>query len=83
MVVPLQDIDVTKKDILWRDLELSAQHSPTAGELNVGLNYLPHMEKMKIIILRARNLKSAGCEPDMGKGPKYCVLPKYCNGIAM
>ena len=67
VVVPLHDIDFTKKEILWRDLELNVQHSPTVGELNIGLNYLPHMEKMKVIILRARNLKSAGSETDMGE----------------
>ena len=65
--MPLQDIDVTKNESLWRDLEVNVPHGPTAGELNIGLNYLPHMENMKVIILRARNLKSAGYDPDLGK----------------
>ena len=65
-MVPLREIDVKKSEILWRDLEISV-HGLSAGELNIGLNYLPHMEKMKVIILRARNLKSAGYDPELGE----------------
>ena len=67
VVVPLQEIDVQKSEVLWRDLEISVKHGLTTGELNIGLNYLPHMEKMKVIILRARNLKSAGYDPELGE----------------
>lgn len=67
VVVPLRDIDVTKSEILWQDLETNVHHGLTAGELNVGLNYLPHMEKMKVIIFRAKNLKSASYDPALGK----------------
>ena len=67
VVVPLQEIDVQKSEVLWRDLEISVNRGLTIGELNIGLNYLPHMEKMKVIILRARNLKTAGYDPEVGE----------------
>lgn len=79
IVVPLQDTDVTKSAILWRDLEVNVQHGLTAGELDIGLNYLPHMENMKVIILRARNLKSAGYDPDLG----LIVKIDFFNGMKL
>lgn len=79
VVVPLQDIDVTKNESLWRDLEVNVPHGPTAGELNIGLNYLPHMENMKVIILRARNLKSAGYDPELG----LIVKIDFYNGMKL
>ncbi|XP_048761609.2 synaptotagmin-15-like [Ostrea edulis] len=57
ILVPLQDIDLTRGDVMYRDLELSSQVYAAMGEINIGLNYMPHVEKIKAVIIKARNLR--------------------------
>ncbi|XP_061196190.1 synaptotagmin-15-like [Saccostrea echinata] len=57
ILVPLQDIDLTKGDLMYRDLELNSQVHTTMGEINIGLTYLPSVEKIKVVIIKAKNLR--------------------------
>lgn len=55
-VVPLEDIDLSSLAILSKDLEAEIPHAPFIGELNVSLSYLPHLERLKLVIIGARNI---------------------------
>lgn len=56
-LVPLADVDITKDLSMWRDLETNSQISNMLGEINIGLCYLPHNDKIKVVILGGRHLK--------------------------
>nr|XP_022319811.1 synaptotagmin-15-like [Crassostrea virginica] len=57
ILVPLQDIDLTKGDVMYRDLEPNSQVHSVMGEINIGLCYMPSIEKIKVVIIKARNLR--------------------------
>lgn len=57
VVAPLKDNDVMSSETIARPLDVGIHHGPCAGELNISLSYLPHMERLKIVILRARNIR--------------------------
>lgn len=57
ILVPLQDLDLTKGDVMYRDLEPNSQVYSSMGEVNIGITYMPSVEKIKVVIIKARNLR--------------------------
>lgn len=56
VVVPLTDVDMHSSDMICKQLDTGIHPGPSAGEINLALSYLPHMERLKIVILRARHI---------------------------
>ncbi|WAQ96666.1 SYT15-like protein [Mya arenaria] len=57
VIVPLEELDLMSSAAMWRDLEPAIQAAPSVGEMNVALTYLPHMDRLKVTILRVRNVR--------------------------
>ncbi|XP_060065394.1 synaptotagmin-15-like [Ylistrum balloti] len=66
VLLALRDTDLTKGDTVWKDLEQSHQLSDTPGELCFSLNYLPNLDKIKVLILNARKLRQLSFDKDSG-----------------
>ncbi|OWF49404.1 synaptotagmin-15-like isoform X2 [Mizuhopecten yessoensis] len=66
VLLALRDLDITKGDTIWKDLEQSHQLSGVPGELCFSLNYLPNMDKLKVLILSARKLRQLCFDKDSG-----------------
>ncbi|XP_060561003.1 synaptotagmin-1-like, partial [Ruditapes philippinarum] len=65
VVVPLQDLNMDSSDIICKDLEQEIHYGSSLGDLNIALTYLPHTERLKIVILRAKNIRPKP-DPDTG-----------------
>lgn len=66
VLLALKDLDLTKGDTVWKDLEQSHQISDAPGELCFSLNYLPNLDKIKVLILNARKLRQMSFDRDSG-----------------
>ncbi|XP_033743656.1 synaptotagmin-15-like isoform X2 [Pecten maximus] len=66
VLLALRDMDLTKGDTVWKDLEQSHQMSDAPGELCFSLNYLPNLDKIKVLILNARKLRQMCFDKDTG-----------------
>ncbi|XP_013401578.1 synaptotagmin-15 [Lingula anatina] len=67
VLLPLAGMDLTKNgEMIWRDLEPVSQASASLGDLNVSLTYVPNLERIKIVVLRARNLCKLDLDPETG-----------------
>lgn len=66
VLVPLKDTDVIKGDVLWRDLEPHSQISSSLGELSLSLCYIPNVDKVKVVILQARQMNDINTDRDSG-----------------
>ncbi|KAK3690951.1 hypothetical protein RRG08_021646 [Elysia crispata] len=56
VIVNLKDLDLSKGDARWADLETAVQPVSAMGDMQVSLLYLPHNDKIKIGLHKARNL---------------------------
>ncbi|XP_050392054.1 synaptotagmin-15 [Patella vulgata] len=66
VMVPLKDVDLTKGDVVWCDLEPMAQAASSLGDVQVSLTYIPPQEKIKIVVMRARNLRPSDYTSESG-----------------
>lgn len=66
VLVPLKDMDITKGDVIWKDLEPHSQVATTLGELSLSLCYIPSVDKIKVVILQARQMNEINTERDSG-----------------
>ncbi|XP_076439800.1 synaptotagmin-15-like isoform X2 [Babylonia areolata] len=64
VMVPLRDVDLGHVDTYWSDLESMPQALSSLGDLELSLCYLPQTEKIKVGIMRARNLKHTDMDID-------------------
>ncbi|KAL4241077.1 calcium ion-regulated exocytosis of neurotransmitter [Mactra antiquata] len=79
VIVSLRDIDLTSSEVICREMETSLHHGPSVGEINLALSYLPQMERLKIVILRAKHVRPPS-DPDAGFYVRLHLL--YGNKIA-
>lgn len=64
VMVPLREVDIAHVDTYWADLEPMAQALSSIGEIQVSLTYVPQTEKVKVGVMRLRNLKHADMDLD-------------------
>ncbi|KAL8597441.1 hypothetical protein ACOMHN_050939 [Nucella lapillus] len=64
VMVPLRDVDLGHVDTYWSDLESMPQALSSMGDLELSLCYLPQSEKIKVGVMRARNLKHTDLDAD-------------------
>ncbi|KAK7112262.1 synaptotagmin-15-like isoform X2 [Littorina saxatilis] len=64
VIVPLRDVDLGHVDTYWSDLEPMTQALSSLGEIQMSLCYNPQTEKIKIGVMKARNLKHADFDQD-------------------
>lgn len=64
VMVPLRDVDLGHVDTYWADLEPMTQVLSSLGDLQVTLCYVPQTEKIKVGVLKARNLKQADIDKE-------------------
>ncbi|XP_071105939.1 synaptotagmin-15-like [Haliotis cracherodii] len=76
VMVPLKDIDLTKSEPLWSDLEPMAHATSCLGELYFSLTYHPQTERIKVVIIRVRQLRHL----DYGGETGMYVRIQYCHG---
>ncbi|XP_053393176.1 synaptotagmin-15-like [Mercenaria mercenaria] len=77
-IVPLQDVNISSSGVISKDLELEINYGSSVGDLNIALSYLPHTERLKIVILRARNIRP---KPDPDTGFHVRLLLYYGNKL--
>ncbi|XP_052263097.1 synaptotagmin-15-like isoform X4 [Dreissena polymorpha] len=65
VVVSLEDIDLKSSAIVCRDLEPGMLAAPSIGEVCLALTYLPNLERMKLVVLQARNTRLSS-DPEAG-----------------
>lgn len=65
IMIHLKNVDLTKGDVMWSDLEPTVQTAASLGEIQFSLVYIPSSEKIKIAIHRAKNLNYLEDYPDM------------------
>jgi len=60
-LVSLKEVDPsTEEEYLWRDLDDIAHigdSGSSLGELNIGLSYIPNLNRLNVVIIKARNLR--------------------------
>ncbi|KAL5019350.1 hypothetical protein ScPMuIL_005072 [Solemya velum] len=66
VVIPLRDTDLTKGEVIWRDLDTHAQACPLLGQLNISLTYLPNLERVKVAVNESKQLRSIDNDRDNG-----------------
>ncbi|KAK3091866.1 hypothetical protein FSP39_023231 [Pinctada imbricata] len=57
VLVNLADIDILKGDSMFKDLELTSTMCASLGDLQISSTYLPNVDKVKIVVIGARNLR--------------------------
>ncbi|XP_041363032.1 synaptotagmin-15-like [Gigantopelta aegis] len=66
VMIPLRDFDLTKGETMWSDLEPMAHTAVSLGEIFFSLAYLPNSDKIKVTIMKARNLRQFDFDEDTG-----------------
>ncbi|CAH1795271.1 unnamed protein product [Owenia fusiformis] len=66
VVAPMSTLDITRDDVVWRDLEPVKQTSSSLGEIYFSLCHIPTMDKVKVVIMRARNLRKVDLDSNAG-----------------
>ncbi|KAI0216523.1 Synaptotagmin-15 [Lamellibrachia satsuma] len=66
VLLHLRDVDLIKEDLLWRDMEPVSQDSTSLGEIYFSLAHKPTVNKLKVDILRARNLRKLEYDTEEG-----------------
>ncbi|XP_064617973.1 synaptotagmin-15-like [Liolophura sinensis] len=74
VVVSLKECDLSKGDVLWRDLETMAQPSVNMGEVQFSLTHMPNFEKVKVTIHQVRNIHLSQCDMDSGAFVKVQLI---------
>ena len=64
VMLPLNGLDLTRGDVMWRDLETLKQAAPSLGDLQVSLAHYPANDKVKVGFHRARNLQGMDDDTD-------------------
>ncbi|XP_064640602.1 synaptotagmin-1-like isoform X2 [Lineus longissimus] len=65
VLVPFSTVDIVSGEEACGELASLSQPSEL-GEINFSLSYIPSAEKIKIVIMKARNLKKIDLSPDTG-----------------
>ncbi|XP_038065817.1 synaptotagmin-5-like [Patiria miniata] len=58
ITIPLGDIDVSREVDVWSDLEDPQARHGSLGDLLFSISYLPTAERLTIVLMKARNLKT-------------------------
>ncbi|ESO93415.1 synaptotagmin 15a [Lottia gigantea] len=66
VMVAMKDVDLTRGEVIWSDLEPMAQAASSLGDIQVSLTYIPQQEKIKIVVMRARNLRPSDYTSESG-----------------
>ncbi|XP_033629389.1 synaptotagmin-5-like [Asterias rubens] len=58
VTIPLADVDVSREVNVWSDLEDPQARQGSLGDLLFSISYLPTAERLTVVIMKARNLKT-------------------------
>lgn len=78
VVVSLRDLNLSSSEVLWRDLQQEINYGSSVAEVNLALTYLPHTERLKLVILRARSIRP---NPDRDTGFYVRIHLYYGNKL--